>query len=438
MARRKLSKTEIRKRNRAGAYHDGSKPLTAKKIAKLKGDGNFHNSLVPGLYLQVTKTNAGVARSWLLRYEMDGRPERRMGLGSLKIFSLAQARERAREARRLIADGIDPIDARRRLRADAKAATAKRLTFREAAEAYFNAHQAEWTSAEHRVDFLSTLRNHAFPHIGDLDVAAIETAHVLKVLQPIWAIKTATATRQRQRIEQILDFAAVGGHRPANVPNPARWKGHLSELLAKPSIAAPVSHHRAIDYRELPAFMTALRAREGIAARALEFTILTAARTKEVLGATWSEINLTEATWTIAGIRMKGGREHRVALSSAAIDLLRALPRERDNNFIFIGSVAGRGLNDLALARTMTRMGRSETVHGLRSTFSDWAHEQTAHSNHTIEISLAHRVGSDVEQAYRRGNMFAKRVKLMTDWARYCSSQPVTMGDNVTAIGGGR
>jgi integrase len=282
------------------------------------------------------------------------------------------------------------------------------------------------------------LRNHTFSALGDLDVAAIETAHILKVLQAIWLGKTATAVRIRQRIEQVLDYAAVHGSRPAGALNPARWKGHLDQLLAKPSRAAPVTHHRAIDYRKLPAFMSALRAREGIAARALEFTILTAARTSEVLGATWGEINFTEATWTVAGPRMKSGREHRVALSPAAIDLLRALPLERDNNFIFIGSLAGRGLNDLALARTMARMGHGETVHGFRSAFSDWAHEQTAHSNHTIEISLAHRVGSDVEQAYRRGTMFAKRVKLMTDWAKHCDSNLVAMGDNVTAIGGAR
>ena len=437
--RRKLSKAEIRKRARAGAYHDGSKPLTAKKIARLKGDGNYHDALVPGLYLQVTTTTTtGAAKSWLLRYEMDGRPERRMGLGSLKVFSLAQARDRAREARRLIADGIDPIDARHRLRADARAAAAKRLTFREAAEAYFNAHQAEWSSAEHRADFLGSLRNHVHPHIGDLDVAAIETAHILKVLQPIWLVKTATAARMRQRIEQVLDYATVGGHRPAGAPNPARWKGHLDQLLAKPSRAAPITHHRAIDYRELPAFMTALRARDGIAARALEFLILTSARTDEVLGATWAEINLAEAVWLISAARMKAGRDHRVALSPAAIALLRALPRERDNPYCFIGSQPGRGLGGLALARTLSRMGCSATVHGFRSTFSDWSHEQTAHPNHAIEISLAHRVGSDVEKAYRRGDMFAKRIWLMTDWAKYCSSPPAAMADNVTAIGAGR
>ena len=437
MARKKLSKAEIRKRTRAGAYHDGSKPLTSKKIAKLKADGNYHDAAVPGLYLQVTRTNIGTAKSWLLRFEMDGRPERRMGLGSLKIVSLAQARDRARDARRLILDGIDPIDARRRLRADARAAAAKRLSFREAAEQYFNAHQAEWGNTSHKAQFLASLQNHVYPHFGDMDVAAIETSDVLRALQPIWSTKTPTATRLRQRIEQILDYAVISGRRLAGT-NPARWKGYLDQLLAKPSKIAPVEHHRAIAYAELPSFMAELRARDGIAARALEFAILTAARTSEVLGATWDEINFTEATWTVPGSRMKSKREHKVPLSQAAVGLLKSLPTEKDNPYLFVGPQAGRGFSDMALTRVMQRMGRDETVHGFRSTFSDWAHEQTAHSSHTIEISLAHGVGNEVEKAYRRGTMFQKRVRLMQDWAKHCDSKPVTMGDNVTAIGGGR
>lgn len=436
MARKKLSASEIRKRKRAGAYHDGRQPLSAKKIAKLKGDGKYHDAAVPGLYLQVTRTNTGIARSWLLRYELNGNPERNMGLGSVSIFSLAHARERAREARRLITDGVDPLEAKRQRRAAAKAAAAKRLSFRQAAEQYFNAHQAEWTNPAHRDQFLASLRNYAFPALGDLDVAVIETADVLRAVQPIWLTKTATASRVRQRIEQILDFAVVSGHRPPGT-NPARWKGHLSELLAKPGKVAPVEHHRAVAYAKLPGFMAELRAREGTAARALEFAILTAARTGEVLGAKWDEINLTAALWVVPGSRMKGGREHRVPLSSATRDLLRALPHEEGNPFCFIGPQAGRGFSDMALTRVMQRMGRTETVHGFRSTFSDWSHEQMAHSNHTIEISLAHSFGSDVEKAYRRGNMFAKRVKLMADWAKYCASKPVAAtADNVTQLHG--
>jgi integrase len=433
MARGKLSASEIRKRKRAGAYHDGSQPLSAKKVAKLKGEGRYHDAAVPGLYLQVTRTNSGIAKSWLLRYEMDGRPERNMGLGSLSIFSLAQARERARGARRLIADGIDPLEAKRQRRAEAKAAAAKRLTFRQAAEQYFNAHQSEWTSASHRDQFLASLRNYVFPHIGDIDVAAIEMAEVLRALEPIWLTKTATATRVRQRIEQILDFAAVSGRRPRG-SNPARWKGFLDQVLAKPAKVAPVEHRRAVGYAELPSFMAQLRQREGTAARALEFAVLAAARTSEVLGAVWDEINLTDAVWVVPGSRMKGGREHRVPLSSPALDLLRALPRENGNPFLFVGPLPGRGFSDMALTRVMQRIGRTETVHGFRSTFSDWAHEQTAHANHAIEISLAHAVGSETEKAYRRGPMFAKRAKLMSDWAKYCCSPPVQVSDNVVAL----
>jgi integrase len=350
-------------------------------------------------------------------------PRAQHGLGSLSIFSLAQARERARDARRLIADGINPLEAKRQRRAEARAAAAKRLTFRQAAEQYFNAHQAEWTSAGHRDQFLASLRNYVFPHIGDMDVAAIEMAEVLRAVEPIWLTKTATATRVRQRIEQILDFVVVSGRRPPG-SNPARWKGFLDQVLAKSAKIAPVEHHRAVAYAELPTFMAQLRQREGTAARALEFAILTGARTSEVLGAVWDEINLTDAVWVVPGSRMKGGREHRVPLSSAALDLVRALPREDGDPNLFVGPLPGRGFSDMALTRVVQRMGRTETVHGFRSTFSDWAHEQTAHASHTIEISLAHTVGSETEKAYRRGPMLAKRVRLMNDWAAFCCSPP--------------
>lgn len=435
MARRKLSASEIRKRKRVGAYHDGSQPLTAKKLAKLKGEGRYHDGAVPGLYLQVTETRTGIAKSWLLRYELDGRPERNMGLGSASIFSLAQARERAREARRLIADGVDPLETKRQRRDAARAAAAKRLTFRQAAAQYFDAHQAEWTSSSHRELFLNSLKSHVHPHIGDMDVAAIEMADVLRALQPIWLTKTATATRVRQRIEQILDFAVVSGRRPPG-SNPARWKGFLDQVLAKPAKVAPVNHHRAVDYRELPSFMVELRRCEAVAARALEFAILTAARTGEVLGATWSEIDLHGATWTIPAGRMKGGREHRVPLSPAALDILRALPREDNNPFLFIGPLPGRGFSDMALTRVLQRLGRTETVHGFRSSFSDWAHEQTAHSNHTIELSLAHHAGSEVERAYRRKDMLAKRIRLMADWAKHCTLPPAVQTGAVVPIRG--
>jgi integrase len=433
-ATRKLSASEVRKRRRAGAYHDGRQTLSAKKIAKLTAEGRYHDALVPGLYLQVTKTNnGGTARSWLLRYELNGR-ERMMGLGSAAIFNLAEARQRARAARQQLADGIDPLVQRHAARAAAVAAAAKRLSFRQAAEQYFNRHQSEWHNTAHGEQFLASLRNYVFPALGNLDVAVIDTPDVLRAVEPIWLTKTATATRVRQRIEQILDFAVVSSHRQPGA-NPARWKGHLDQVLAKPNKIAPVEHHRAIDYRELPPFIMNLREREGVAARALEFLILTAARTGEVIGAKWDEINLNDATWTVPPARMKAKREHRVPLAPAAIVLLHRLPREADNPFVFIGPQAARGFSDMALTRVLQRMGRNETVHGFRSAFSDWAHEQTAHANHTIELSLAHLVGSEVERAYRRKDMLAKRAKLMADWAKYVASKPVSKAYNIVAIG---
>jgi integrase len=425
-----LSASEIKKRRRAGAYHDGSKPLTAKKIAQLRGEGRYRDGLAGGigLYLQVS---ASGAKSWLLRYELDGR-ERMLGLGSLSIFSLAQARERARAARRLIVDGTDPVEAKRQRRAAARLAAAKAKTFREAAQDYFNQHEKKWTNASHRDQFLSSLRSYAFPAIGDMDVANIAIDDVLRVIEPIWNGKNVTADRIRNRIENVLDWCMVRGHRPPGT-NPAKWKGHLDQVL--PALGKP-KHHAAIGYRnELPAFMAALREQEEIAARAFEFLILTASRTGEVLGAKWDEIDFDSAMWVIPASRMKARREHRVPLSAAAVDLLRKLPHEDGNEHCFIGPKAGLGLGGMTLTRLLKRMGRSDiTVHGFRSAFSDWAHESTAHANHVIELALAHNVGNEVERAYRRQDMFTKRVRIMTDWAQFCTS-PSSAGEVVPIRG---
>ena len=358
----------------------------------------------------------------MLRYMLHGK-ERMMGIGPVTAFNLREARERARSARQLLADGVDPLDVKRQRRADAKAAAAKVLTFAAATERYFNQHQAKWTNASHRDQFLSSLRNYAFPVVGDMDVAAIQLADILRAIEPHWTTKSITADRVRNRIEAVLDWCVVRGHRPPGT-NPARWKGHLDQVLPPARKVAPVTHHAAMDYRELPSFMAALREREdSVAGRALEFLILTASRSGEVLGAKWDEVDLANATWTIPASRMKAKREHRAPLSPTAADLLRELPTENGNSFCFIGPNPGRGLGHMALTRVLERTGRvGVTVHGFRSTFSDWAHEQTAHANHTIELSLAHNVGSSVERAYRRGPMLAKRVRLMADWARYCSS----------------
>jgi integrase len=293
------------------------------------------------------------------------------------------------------------------------------LTFAQATQAYAKLHEQKWTSR--RPQFLSSLRQHAFPVLGDLPLAAIDTPAVLRVLQPIWTTKTETASRVRQRIEAVLDWATVSGHRP-KTDNPARWRGHLDHVLPAPGAIAKVQHHAALPWGEVAGFMRELRNREGVAARALEFAILTAARTNEVIGARWAEIDFAAATWTISARRMKAAKEHRVPLSPAALALLRGLWTEDGNDLIFIGSQAGRRLGDRALAEVLRCMRTEVTVHGFRSTFRDWAAEVSHHPNHVVEQALAHAIGSAVERAYRRGDLFTKRRHLMQEWATFCGT----------------
>ena len=406
--------------------------LTAKRVERTKTPGRHRHGLVKGLLLQISDSGA---KSWILRYERHGR-ERMMGLGSAADFNLREARERARAARQLLADGHDPLEQKHAARAAAKLAAQKKLTFRDASLRYFDQNEKRWKSASHRDQFLASLRAHAFGTLGDMDVAAIDTADVLRAIEPIWTTKSVTADRVRNRVEAVLDWSVVRGHRPPGT-NPARWRGHLDQVLPSPRKVAPIVHHDAMDYHEVPAFVAALRQREGVAARALEFLIYTVARAGEVLGARWDEIDLGAATWIVPASRMKAKREHRVALSAPAVELLRQLPREAANAFVFVGAQSGYGLGRMALRRILQRMGRTDvSVHGFRSSFSDWAHEQTAHSNHTIELALAHAVGSEVERAYRRKDMLQKRVRLMADWARFCMSPPVQKGADVVPIGG--
>lgn len=411
--------------------------LTAKKVERTKEPGRYRDGLVKGLLLQISESGA---KSWLLRYELHGR-ERMMGLGPAADFNLKEARERARSARQLLADGVDPLDVKRQRRAQAEAAAAKALSFREAAQRYFDQHERKWKNASHRDQFLSSLKSYAFPVLGGMDVATIALADVLRCIEPHWTTKSVTADRVRNRIEAVLDWAVVRGHRPPGT-NPAKWKGHLDQVLPPARKVAPIAHHAAMDYRELPSFMAALReCEDSVAGRALEFTVLTAARTGEVLGAKWSEISFAEPIWIVPPGRMKAGKEHRVPLSPQAISLLRRLPTESGNEHVFIGRKPGAGLAGTVMSRLMHRMGHGDvTVHGFRSAFSDWAHEATAHANHTIELSLAHRIGNEVEKAYRRGDMLAKRVRLMADWAKYCSSPPAQAkaGDVVVSIGRAR
>lgn len=421
MARRKLTTAEIAKRKREGVYHDGRLPLSAKRVQRLKGEGRYHDALVPGLYLQIT---ASGARSWLLRFELNGN-ERMMGLGSAAVFTLAHARERAREARRLLADGVDPLAAKQANKQAAKLAAARKLSFKEAAQKYFDHYEGKWTSASHRDAFLGTLASYAFPALGDMDVATIDTPDIHRALDPIWKTKSITADRVRSRIEQVIDWCVVRGHRAPGT-NPARWVGHLEHSLAAPRALAPIQHHPALPYAELPGFIAKLRREQGSAARALEFVILTAARSGEVRGATWAEINLADATWTVPAARMKGRKEHRVPLTKPVLDLLRDLPREDGNPFVFIGNRPGEGLARIGMAWLLGgRMGvKDTTIHGFRSTFRDWCGEQTSVPPDIAEAALAHARGDKTVQAYARGDLFKRRRKLMEMWSLYATSSP--------------
>jgi len=417
--------------------------LTVKKIAGLVEPGRYADG--KGLYLQVISRSN---RSWLLRYERpDHRPdhqgkrrERWMGLGPVSDFTLDEARERARKQRQLLKDGIDPLDARRAERAkqatDAALAAAMDKTFKQAAELYFDRHSASWKNKKHIAQFLSTLSAYAFPKIGALPVADVNRDLVLSCVQPIWNRKNATASRVLRRIKGVLDFAKVQGWRREG-ENPAAWDGNLEHALPKPGSISAVKHHKALPFTQVHDFVTQLRERDGIAAKALEFLILTAARTGDVTGARWSEVDLKEKTWTIPAARMKTGKktgkEHRVPLSDRALEILKALPRESD--FVFPGNQKGTPLNHSAMDQVRKRMGRRDfTVHGFRSTFRDWAAETTTYPNHVVEMALAHVIGNKVEAAYRRGDLFAKRVRLMADWAKYCETPRREAADNVTPI----
>ncbi len=394
-----------------------------------------------GLHLQVTGVGG---RSWVFRYWISGR-ERRMGLGSLNTVSLAQARVAADSARRLRVQGVDPLEARSGkqvgLRPEALLPTPSipeaaqliperampALTFAAAVEAYIDGNRAAWRNEKHAKQWTSTLTTYAFPHMGTLALHEIETKQVLAALQPIWVEKSETASRVRGRIEAILDWATAHGHRSGE--NPARWKGHLDMILPAKSKVAPVTHHPALPFAEIRAFMKRLAAVNGTAARALEFTILTAARTGEVIGAEWSEVDVTGGLWTIPAGRMKGQKEHRVPLSSQALAILsdakkRALDRGADalSGPVFPGMREGQGLSNMSLLKVLKTLNRRDlTTHGFRSTFRDWAAETTRYSGEIVEMALAHTIANRVEAAYRRGDLLEKRRGLMEEWAIACT-----------------
>jgi integrase len=398
--------------------------LTALKVSRASHPGMFADGA--GLYLQVT--GAG-AKSWIYRFSLCGRA-REMGLGSLSALSLTDARAKAAECRRLRQEGVDPIEARKAQREQAALDAAKMLTFAEAAARYIAGHRVGWKNAKHASQWENTLAAYAEPVLGALSIQAIDTGLVLKVLEPIWKAKPETASRVRGRIEVILDWAKVRGLRQGE--NPARWRGHLDHLLPAKAKVRRVKHHAALPYAEMPAFIAELRAQEGNAARALEFTALTAARTGDTIGAVSKEVNASDEVWTIPAERMKAGKEHRVPLSGRALAILDETRRTRtsDSRYIFPGGKAGQPLSNMAMTEVLRRMGRTGiTVHGFRSTFRDWAAERTNFPNEVVEMALAHAVGDKVEAAYRRGDLFEKRRRLMAEWEAYCNG-PATVPDN--------
>jgi integrase len=405
--------------------------LTALKVEKARKPGMYADG--GGLYLRVTPEGA---RNWVFRFMIDRKP-RWMGLGPLALYSLADARARAQDARRKRHEGIDPIEARRAKQAQQRLDAAKAITFKQCAESYIASHRAGWRNAKHRYQWPATLGAYVYPAIGALPVQAVDTALVHKVLEPIWTAKPETASRVRQRIENILGFAKVCGYRDGE--NPARWRGHLDNLLPARSKVRDVKHLAALPYVELPTFLVNLRTREATAARALEFLVLTAARTGEVIGARWNEIDMLDKIWTVPAGRMKAHREHRVPLSPRAVAILKEMLAARNgddgNAYVFPGPKPGKPLSNMAFLMLLRRMGLDYlTVHGFRATFKTWASERTSFQNEIAEAALAHIIGDKVEQAYRRGDLFDKRRRLMQQWATYCTAAAREQQGNVTPL----
>jgi integrase len=369
-----------------------------------------------GLVLQVAR---GGSKSWLLRYRLGGR-RRHLGLGGYPAVPLAEARERAEAARVLLQQGKDPVAERRGRRITAMLSAAKATTFQDCGKGYIDSHRHGWRPRNTH-EWIHSLSTHAYPILGLVPVQEVNTDLVMKVLQPLWTTKTETAAKLRGRIEAILDWAKVRGLRVGE--NSARWDGYLENLLPAKSRVVTVVPHAAMAHSELPTLMTALRARSDITSRALEFAILTAARTGEVLGGTWDEVNLQTRRWIIPAHRMKMKREHRVALPDSAVKLLAALPGEHVG-YIFAGFKTGRPLAKMALTKALQRAGCSDvTVHGMRAAFSTWAAERTTFPAEVVELALAHVCGSKVARAYRRTDRIEDRARLMEQWSQFLAGE---------------
>lgn len=391
-----------------------AKQLSERAVSAIKTPGKHAVGGVPGVHLRVTGTGF---RSWILRVKV-GEQRRDMGLGSYPEVSLAEARDKAREVHACLRRGEVPVAPAKQKRT---AVTLASKTFKQCAEEMMRDKAAEWKNQKHRQQWENTLKTYAYPHIGALPVAAIDLPHVLACLDPIWRSKTETASRLRGRIESVLDWATVRKYRKGE--NPARWKGHLDKVLPAPTKVAKPEHHRALPIDQMPGFMAQLRLQNGIGARALEFVILTACRSGEVRGVQWSEIDPKAKVWVVPAERMKAGKEHRVPLSSAAIDLLKSVPRIAGCEFVFPGA-KGQQLSDMSLTAVMRRMEVDAVPHGFRSTFRDWAGDRTHYPRDLAEAALAHTLPSQVEAAYRRSDALEKRRMMMEDWAGFVGGVP--------------
>lgn len=410
--------------------------LEVRSLSHPSGKGNalFAVGGVSGLYLQISPKGG---RSWILRTTV-GKARRDIGLGGFPTVTLAQARDKAREARDKIERGVDPVAERQAAKAALVAAAGRGLTFEKAMDSYLSAKLDAFKNVKHRQQWQNTLTQYALPVLGKMMVQDIDVRDVLRVLQPLWNIKTETASRLRGRIESVLSWATVAGHRGGD--NPARWAGNLKELLPAPSKVAKEGNQPALTLEDAPRWFAALKVRAGMGARALEFLAMTAARSQEVRGATWDEINLDQAVWIVPAARMKMGREHRVPLSAEAVSLLKALPRMKDSPLIFPAARGGQ-LSDMTVSAVMRRMSdaeiaeggtgfidrvskRSAVPHGLRSTFRDWVAERTNFPSEIAEVALAHRISNAVEASYRRGDMIEKRRRMMSDWVEFLTQAP--------------
>lgn len=420
--------------------------LTDKQVRDITEPGYVGDG--GGLWLQVAKRKepdhkpknwVPVSKSWLFRYKSPiTEKAREMGLGPYPDITLKDSRDKAAACRRLLIDKKDPLLERDATLNQQRKEAAKQLSFQQCALAYMDAHKAGWKNEKHIQQWENTLTSYVYPVFGDISVRDVDVAMVLKSLEPIWKTKNETASRLRGRIEVIIDWATARGYRTGD--NPARWKGHLENLLAKPSKIRRVKHQAALPYDQISEFMAEIKVQEGVAPLAMQFTILTACRTSEAIGATWDEIDLEKKLWIVPANRIKAGREHRVPLSDAVLKILttlQSMSQGKPTKWVFMGARNTTPLSNMAMLQLLKRMNRQDiTVHGFRSTFRDWAAEQTNFPREVAEMALAHAVGDKVEAAYRRGDMFEKRRQLMAAWAKYCEMPAVKSG-NVRSLHGG-